>query len=62
MSLDKKSRLESEREAREKEREPEPLDPAFPYRAVPFDPVFFALTDVRDTPSTSRPSSSTTGT
>ena len=36
--LDKDRRLVERRERREEEDMPEPLDPAFPYRVISFDP------------------------
>jgi hypothetical protein len=42
--LDKAARLQAKRDAKAKANAPQPLEPPFPFTAVPFDPVFFGMT------------------
>lgn len=39
--LNKEERLKAERMAEWRKNQPPPLDPAFPYTVVPFDPLAF---------------------
>lgn len=43
--LNKAARLQAAREAQQVLDAPPPLDPDFPYRALPFDPVWFGAAD-----------------
>ena len=39
--FDKDARLEAKRAGKVEKGKPEPLEPAFPYAVIPFDPEFF---------------------
>jgi hypothetical protein len=41
--FDKDARLEKKRTDKAQKEKPEPLEPAFPYAVIPFDPEFFNL-------------------